>query len=40
MEIVLGITGASGVQYGIRTLELLREKEITTRLIISETGLV
>ena len=38
MEIVLGITGASGVQYGIRTLELLREKGITTRLIISETG--
>jgi len=38
MEIVLGITGASGVQYGIRTLELLREKGIATRLIISETG--
>ncbi|RLG23985.1 aromatic acid decarboxylase [Methanosarcinales archaeon] len=38
MEIVLGITGASGVQYGLRVLELLKESGITTHLIISETG--
>ena len=38
MEIVFGITGASGVQYGIRVLELLKKSGVATRLIISETG--
>jgi len=38
MEIILGITGASGVQYGIRVLELLKESGVATHLIISETG--
>mmetsp|Transcript_262 Transcript_262/g.119 ORF Transcript_262/g.119 Transcript_262/m.119 type:complete len:187 (+) Transcript_262:2969-3529(+) len=38
-RIVIGITGASGVIYGIRILELLKEKkEVETHLIISESG--
>ncbi|MFQ6088974.1 MAG: UbiX family flavin prenyltransferase [Candidatus Methanofastidiosia archaeon] len=36
MKIVLGITGASGVIYGVRLLEELRENEV--HLIISEAG--
>ncbi|HIH45144.1 MAG TPA: UbiX family flavin prenyltransferase [Candidatus Methanoperedenaceae archaeon] len=35
MEIVIGISGASGVQYGIRLLEVL-SKEHETHLVISE----
>ena len=34
-RIVLGISGASGVVYGIRTLEVLKELNIETHLIIS-----
>jgi 4-hydroxy-3-polyprenylbenzoate decarboxylase len=37
-RIVIGITGASGVIYGVKTLQLLAEKGIETHLIISETG--
>jgi 4-hydroxy-3-polyprenylbenzoate decarboxylase len=37
-RIVLGIAGASGVIYGIRMLNLLREKGFETHLIISESG--
>jgi 4-hydroxy-3-polyprenylbenzoate decarboxylase len=37
-RIVVGISGASGVTYGVRMLELLREKEFETHLIISEAG--
>ncbi|MHC1567000.1 MAG: UbiX family flavin prenyltransferase [Candidatus Syntropharchaeia archaeon] len=37
MRIVVGITGASGVLYGIRLLEVLQEKA-EIHLIISETG--
>jgi len=36
MEIVIGISGASGVQYGIRLLDVLKNHE--THLIISETA--
>ncbi len=38
-KIIVGIAGASGVIYGVRLLELLREQEdIETHLIISEAG--
>jgi len=36
MKIVIGISGASGVQYGIRLLEALKAHE--THLVISETA--
>lgn len=35
MKIIVGITGASGVIYGIRLLEELKKKNIETHLIIS-----
>jgi len=39
MILIIGITGASGVIYGIRLLEVLSTmKEIETHLIISEAG--
>ena len=39
MVIIIGITGASGVIYGIRLLEVLSTyKEIETHLLISEAG--
>jgi 4-hydroxy-3-polyprenylbenzoate decarboxylase len=39
MLIIVGITGASGVIYGIRLLEVLKKnKEVETHLIISEAG--
>ena len=37
-RIVIGITGASGVIYGVRMLERLREMNVETHLIISESG--
>jgi len=37
-KIVLGITGASGVIYGVRLLEVLYEKEVETHLIITPQG--
>ena len=38
MEITVGISGASGVQYGIRLLEILAEKEIKTHLILTDAA--
>jgi 4-hydroxy-3-polyprenylbenzoate decarboxylase len=39
MKLVVGITGATGVIYGIRLLELLRQQSnIETHLVISEMG--
>jgi 4-hydroxy-3-polyprenylbenzoate decarboxylase len=38
MEIIVGITGASGVIYGKRLLEVLREKKIRVHLVISESA--
>ena len=35
-RIVLGISGASGVVYGVRTLEVLKELNVETHLIISK----
>lgn len=37
-RIIVGITGASGVIYGVRLLELLRDTGYETHLIVSEAG--
>ena len=37
-RIVIGISGASGVTYGVRILELLRETDFETHLVISKAG--
>lgn len=37
-RLVVGITGASGVTLGIRLLELLRDTDIETHLVISASG--
>ena len=37
-RIIVGITGASGAIYGIRSLRLLQEKGFETHLVISEAG--
>lgn len=37
-RIIVGMSGASGVIYGIRTLSLLRETDYETHLILSEAG--
>lgn len=37
-RIVVGITGASGVAYGIRALEVLRQANIETHLILSKAA--
>ena len=37
-RIVIGISGASGVIYGVRMLALLKDKAIETHLVISEAG--
>jgi 4-hydroxy-3-polyprenylbenzoate decarboxylase len=39
-RIVIGISGASGVIYGVRILELLKNKDIETHLIISNSGML
>ncbi|WP_440945826.1 UbiX family flavin prenyltransferase [Methanosarcina sp. T3] len=38
MEIIVGISGASGVQYGIRLLEVLAQKGIKTHLVLTEAA--
>jgi len=38
MKLVIGITGSTGVIYGIRMLETLKKLNIETHLIISEWG--
>ncbi len=38
MEIVIGISGASGVQYGIRLLKVLADMKIRTHLVISKSA--
>jgi 4-hydroxy-3-polyprenylbenzoate decarboxylase len=38
MHIVVGITGSTGVIYGIRLLEVLKKLNIKTHLVISEWG--
>jgi 4-hydroxy-3-polyprenylbenzoate decarboxylase len=38
LEIVVGISGASGVQYGIRLLQVLKEKGCVTHLIVTDSA--
>jgi len=38
MTITIAITGASGVQYGVRLLEALQELQVETQLIITKSG--
>ena len=38
MKIVVGISGASGAIYGIRSLEVLREAGVETHLVISDSA--
>jgi len=37
-RLILGIAGASGVIYGVRLLEILKDRGIETHLILSEAG--
>ncbi|MBG0779633.1 MAG: UbiX family flavin prenyltransferase [Desulfotignum balticum] len=37
-RLIVGITGASGVIYGVRVLEVLKQTDIETHLIMSEAG--
>src|ERR1700743_428517 len=37
-RLVVGISGASGAIYGVRMLEILREKEIETHLVMSKSA--
>ena len=38
MRIIVGVTGATGVIYGVRALERLREAAVETHLVISRWG--
>ena len=38
MRLIVGISGATGSIYGIRLLEILRQKKIETHLVISSTS--
>ncbi|RZM32358.1 MAG: UbiX family flavin prenyltransferase [Sphingomonas sp.] len=38
LPLIIGISGASGVIYGIRMLEILRELAIETHLVLSRSG--
>ena len=37
-RVIVGISGASGVRYGIRLLEVLREMEVESHLVMSRAG--
>jgi 4-hydroxy-3-polyprenylbenzoate decarboxylase len=37
-RLIVGISGASGIIYGVRLLELLRKTEIETHLVVSRAG--
>lgn len=37
-RIIIGITGSSGIIYGIRLLQVLKELEIETHLVVSKAG--
>ena len=37
-RLIIGISGASGVIYGIRALELLRDTDVETHLVMSKSA--
>jgi 4-hydroxy-3-polyprenylbenzoate decarboxylase len=37
-RLIVGISGASGIAYGVRVLELLRETDVETHLVLSKAG--
>ncbi len=37
-KIIIGISGATGIQYGIRALELLKHEDVETHLVISKAA--
>lgn len=37
-RLIIGISGASGAAYAVRTLEILREMEVETHLVVSQAG--
>lgn len=37
-RLIVGISGATGIAYGVRLLELLRETDVETHLIVSRAG--
>ena len=37
-RLIVGISGASGIQYGIRLLELLRQTDVESHLVVSKAG--
>ena len=37
-RLIVGISGASGIAYGVRILELLRETDVESHLILSQAG--
>lgn len=37
-RLIVGITGATGIRYGVRALELLRGTDIETHLVVSRAG--
>ena len=37
-RVVVGITGASGTEYGVRILRALREAGVETHLVVSASG--
>ena len=38
MRLIVGITGSTGVIYGIRLLEVLKKLNVETHLVMSEWG--
>ena len=36
MRLIVGITGSTGVIYGVRMLEVLKEKNVETHLLMTE----
>jgi 4-hydroxy-3-polyprenylbenzoate decarboxylase len=38
-RVIVAITGASGVEYGVRSLDLLRELQVETHLVITKAGI-
>ena len=38
MKLIIGITGSTGVIYGIRMLEVLKKLNVETHLVMSEWG--